>query len=88
VTFALALRLLGLSWSQFLRPIAGCLCAIALAYGAVVLCREATPGINPYLRMGLLSSCFGATYLMGILVFWRKQLFSLIDFVVKRGATA
>ena len=88
VTFALALRLLGLSWSQFLRPIAGCLCAVVLAYGAVVLCRHATPDMNPYLRMGVLSSCFGATYLICILLLWRKQLFSLIDFVVKRGATA
>ncbi|MCK1297355.1 lipopolysaccharide biosynthesis protein [Bradyrhizobium sp. 24] len=88
VTFALALRLLGLSWNQFLRPVAGCLCAILLAYGAVALCREATPDMNPYLRIGLLSSCFGATYLMSILLFWRKQLFSLIAFVVKRGATA
>ncbi|WP_375305419.1 lipopolysaccharide biosynthesis protein [Bradyrhizobium sp. A11] len=88
VTFALALRLLGLSWGQFLRPIAGCLCAIVLAYGAVVLCREATPGMNPYLRIGLLSSCFGVTYLTGLLLLWRKQVLSLIDFVVKRGATA
>lgn len=88
VTFVLALRLLGVGWDRFLRAIIGCLCASVLAYGAVELCRATMPEANLYLRVAVLSSCFGVTYLVGILLFSRKQLFSLVDFVVKRGATA